>query len=128
MNIILSVHWILAASIWYVVMGLLHDIYVLKNHKGPYSRDLLRLLMDGHVLILSGALLGVCYMMMLNKIQCGCIISLIVGIGMLVYCSLIFPFLKSYVTMFISVMVVVVAIYLSSTFPDIWGIMAPYRK
>ncbi len=114
MNIILSVHWIIASAIWYFIMGLLHDIYVIKNHKGPYDRELLRLLMDGHVLMLSGILLGVCYLMMLNKIQYAPLIALIVGIGMIVYCLMIFPFLKSFVTMFISVMVIIVSIRLNS--------------
>lgn len=91
-------------------MGLLHDIYVIKNHKGAYDRELLRLLMDGHVLMLSGALLAVCFMMMQKSLPYAGWITLIVGVGMLVYCSMIFPFLKSFVTMFISLMVVIVAI------------------
>lgn len=113
MDVILSIHWILIAAIWYFVMGVLHDIFVIKNHKGPYDRELLRLLMDGHVLILSGILLGVCYMMALNNTPYAPVIAMIVGIGMLVYCSMIFPFLKSYVTMFISIMVVIVAMRLT---------------
>jgi hypothetical protein len=127
MNTILSVHWILVSAVWYFVMGVLHDIFVIKNHKGPYDRELLRLLMDGHVLILSGLLLGVCYLMMLNKVQFGSLIAIIVGIGMLVYCFMIFPFLKSFVTMFISVMVIVVAARLYYTFPDIYEIMQKYK-
>jgi hypothetical protein len=127
MNSILSVHWILVSALWYFINGILHDIFVIKNHKGPYDRDLLRLLMDGHVLILSGALLGVCYLMMLNKIQCGCIIAIITAIGMVVYCLMIWPFLKSVVTLLISIMVIIVAIRLNSTFPDIWEIMQKYK-
>ena len=113
MNIVLSVHWILAAAIWYLIMGVLHDFFVIKNHKGPYDRELLRLLMDGHVLMLSGVILAVCYFMMLKNVQYAPLIALIVGIGMIVYCCMIFPFLKSYVTMFISVMVIIVAIRLN---------------
>lgn len=110
MNYVFSIYWFLIAAGWYVVMGVLHDIFVIKNHKGPYDRDLLRLLMDGHVLILSGVLLGVCYLMTLNNVQYASWIGLITGIGMLVYCSMIFPFLKSFVTMFISLMVTLVSI------------------
>ena len=95
---------------WYFIMGLLHDVFIIKNHKGPYDRDLLRLLMDGHVLMLSGVLLGVCFLMLRNNVQYAPLITMIVGIGMLVYCFMIFPFLKSFVTMFISLMVVLVAI------------------
>ena len=114
MNYIFSIYWILIAAGWYFIMGLLHDIYVIKNHKGPYDRELLRLLMDGHVLMLSGIILGVCYLMMLNNIQYASVIALIVGIGMIVYCCMIFPFLKSFVTMFITVMVIIVSIRLNS--------------
>ena len=114
MNIILSIHWTLIAAIWYFAMGVLHDIFVIKNHKGPYDRELLRLLMDGHVLIFSGILLGVCYVMMLNKTPYAPLIAIIAGVGMLVYCFMIFPFLKSFVTMFISLMVVIVGLRLNS--------------
>jgi hypothetical protein len=109
MNIILSIYWILIAAGWYFIMGLLHDIFVIKNHKGPYDRELLRLLMDGHVLMLSGVLLAVCFFMLQKNIQYGAWIALITGIGMIVYCLMIWPFLKSIVTLLISVMVIIVA-------------------
>ncbi len=110
MKTILSTHWILVAAIWMFANGILHDIFIIKNHKGPYDRDLLRLLMDGHVLILSGAVLLVCYQMMLNKAAYAEMIAIIIAIGMLVYCGMIFPFLKSFVTMAISLMVIFVSI------------------
>ena len=117
MDVILSVYWILIAAGWYFIMGLLHDIFVIKNHKGPYDRELLRLLMDGHVLMLSGVLLGVCFMMMQNNLAYAGWLSFIVGIGMLIYCCMIFPFLKSFVTMFISLMVVIVALKYNAQLP-----------
>jgi hypothetical protein len=110
MEYILTNYWILFAAGWYIIMGLLHDIFVIKNHKGSYDRELLRLLMDGHVLILSGALLVICFLMMQNNIQYACTLTVIVGTGMLIYCSMIFPFLKSFVTMFISLMVIIVGV------------------
>ncbi|MEO6301562.1 MAG: hypothetical protein ABIP51_00190 [Bacteroidia bacterium] len=110
MNTLLTVHWVLAASIWYFANGVLHDIVILIRHKGDYNRDLLRLLMDGHLLIFFGLVLFVCYFMMLNKIYYGAIISLIVSISMLVYCGLIFPFLKSFVTIFISTVLAAVSL------------------
>lgn len=115
MNYILSIYWILIAAGWYFIMGLLHDIFVIKNHKGPYDRDLLRLLMDGHVLMLSGVLLGVCFMMMQNNIQYSGWIALITGIGMLLYCCMIWPFLKSIVTILITIMVIIVALRFNLT-------------
>jgi glucose-6-phosphate-specific signal transduction histidine kinase len=103
---------VLIAAGWYFIMGLLHDVFVIKNHKGSYDRELLRLLMDGHVLMLSGVLLGVCFLMLRNNVQYAPLITLIVGIGMLAYCCMIFPFLKSFVTMFISLMVVIIGMKL----------------
>ncbi len=117
MSFLFSVHWVLVAAIWYFGNGILHDIFVLIRHKTGYDRDLLRLLMDGHVLILSGAVLFVCYFMMLNKIHYGAWISIIVAAGMLVYCLMIFPFLKSIVTMAISIMLIIVSVKALQSFP-----------
>lgn len=105
-----SIYWELAAAVWYFGNGVLHDIFVLRNHKGKYDRELLRLLMDGHVLILSGAIVFVCYLMLLHDNHYGAIISLIIAAGMLVYCAMIFPFLKSMVTIAISAILVIVSI------------------
>ena len=128
MKSILTVHWILVAALWYFVNGILHDVFVYINHKGKYDRELLRLLMDGHVLILSGIVMFVCYLMMLSKIQCGALVAIIVAAAMLIYCIMIFPFLKSIGTMFISLIAIMVCINLYSTFPDIWEVMRKYRE
>ncbi|MDB5282465.1 MAG: hypothetical protein JWO06_1540 [Bacteroidota bacterium] len=123
MEIILSVHWVLGAALWFLINGILHDIFVVINHKGNYNRDLLRLLMDGHVLILSGAILLVCYVMLLNKISSAAVIGIIVGVGMLAYCFMIFPFLKSFITMAISVLLIIVCIRLCLVSPNIFQIV-----
>jgi len=110
MNNLLSIHWILISAVWYFGNGVLHDIFVLINHKGKYDRELLRLLMDGHVLILCGLVLSVCYFMMLQKNTFGAaIISILIGISMLIYCAMIFPFLKSFLTIAISIILIIVA-------------------
>jgi hypothetical protein len=127
MKKLLSVHWILITALWYFGSGVLHDYFVIKAHAGDYNRELLRLLMDGHVLIFSGVVLFVCYLMMLSKIQCGNTIAIIVAAFMLIYCLMILPFLASYLTMALSAMVIVVALYLFSTFPSIWNVMEKYR-
>lgn len=116
MSWLLSIHWVLVASLWYFVNGILHDFFILINHKGKYDRDLLRLLMDGHVLILSGVIVFVCYLMMLHKIQYGPIVSIIIAVGMLVYCAMIFPFLKSFVTIIISIILIIVSIKMMNSF------------
>lgn len=123
MNWLLSIHWALIASLWYFGNGILHDVFVLIKHNGKYDRELLRLLMDGHVLMLSGAVTFMCWLMMLSKIQCGGVISIIVAAFMLLYCFMIFPFLKSFGTMAISIMLVVVSIRAVSSFPNIYNII-----
>lgn len=127
MNWLLSIHWALIASVWYFGNGILHDAFVLIRHKGKYDRELLRLLMDGHVLLLSGAVVFVCYLMLLNKIQCGALISIIVAAFMLLYCIMIFPFLKSFGTMAISIMLIAVSIKAMNSFPNIYDIMQNYK-
>lgn len=127
MNWLFSIHWVLISATWYFGNGLLHDIFVLINHKGKYDRELLRLLMDGHVLILSGAVVFVCYLMMLSKIQCGGLIAIIVAAAMLLYCAMIFPFLKSFGTIIISIILIIVSVKAMNSFPSIWDIMKKYR-
>jgi hypothetical protein len=109
MNAFLNPHWLAGAAAWYAVNGLLHDYFVLRNHNGGYDRELLRLLMDGHVLILSGALLFISWFMLRQGIVWGAIISFTTGLSMIIYCGMIFPFLKSFVTLFISIAVCLVS-------------------
>lgn len=127
MNWLLSIHWALIASLWYFGNGILHDAFVLIRHKGKYDRELLRLLMDGHVLMLSGAVVFVCYLMLLNKIQCGALISILIAAFMLLYCIMIFPFLKSIGTMAISLILIAVSVKAMNSFPDIYQIMQNYK-
>ena len=122
-----SIHWALVVSLWYFGNGILHDVFVLKNHKGKYDRELLHLLMDGHVLMLSGAVVFMCWLMMLSKIQCGGVISIIVAAFMLLYCIMIFPFLKSFGTMAISIILIIVSIKAIHSFLNIYNIMQNYR-
>ena len=127
MNWMLSIHWALVASVWYFGNGILHDAFVLVKHKGKYDRELLRLLMDGHVLLLSGAVVFVCWLMMLHKIQCGGLISIIVAAFMQLYCVMIFPFLKSVGSILISIVLIIVSIRAMNGFPNIYEIMSKYR-
>lgn len=127
MKTLLSIHWVLIASLWYFGNGILHDFFVLLRHEGKYDRELLRLLMDGHVLLLSGAVVFVCYLMMLNKIQCGRLIGIIVAAFMLLYCLMVLPFLKSYFTMAISIMLIIVSIKAMNSFPNLYAIMHNYK-
>ncbi len=127
MKTILSIHWAIIASVWYFGNGILHDVFVLINHKGKYDRELLRLLMDGHILMFSGAVVFMCWLMMLSRIQCGGVISIIVAGFMLLYCGMIFPFLKSFGTVAISIMLIAASIKAIKDFPNIYNIMQNYK-
>ncbi len=127
MNWLFSIHWAIIASVWYFGNGILHSAAVLLQHKGKYDRELLRLLMDGHVLMLSGVIVFMCWLMMLSKIQCGGVIGIIVAVFMLLYCLMIFLFLKSYATIAISLFLIIASVKAIYTFPNIYNIMQNYK-
>ena len=77
--------------------------------------------------LLSGAVVFMCWLMMLSKIQCGGVISIIVASFMILYCLMIFPFLKSFVTMAISIILIIAAIKAICSFPKIYNIMQNYK-
>jgi len=110
MKTLLSVHLLLVGSLWYFINGVLHTIMVIFKHQGGYDRELLRLLLDGYALITAGLFLFVSYLMVLNKVPYGSLVGIISAISMLVYCALIFPFLKSFGTIIISILMVIVCI------------------
>ena len=110
MRFLVSDWWFLIVGIWYAANGILHDIFVFIRHKGGYDRELLRLLMDGHVLLLSGALLILCWFMRAQgalAVQ----VSLVCGLFMVIYCFMIFPFLKSIVTLVLSMMLCIFCVF-----------------
>ena len=86
-------------GVWCTVNGILHDIFVVKQHQGPYNRDLLRLLMDGHVLITCGIMQFVSWQLLADGNRWGLWLSGAACISMLSYVALIWPFLKSMVTL-----------------------------
>ena len=57
----------IAAAGWYMINGLLHDYFVITRHKTGYDRDLMRLLLDGHLLIVSGIMMLMSWMMLLQE-------------------------------------------------------------
>ena len=102
---------LLLAGVWYFVNGVLHDVFVLVKHKTGYDRELLRLLMDGHVLMLSGALCIFGSFMPLEASFYTAVLGFITGIFMLGYCIMIWPFLKSVMTTIISLGLTVLSVY-----------------
>ena len=90
-------------GIWYLVNGVLHDIFVLLGEHGKqYDRNLLRLLFDGHILIVGGVVTLLCFTGLKLNYAFAYYICLAICISMLVYCGMIWPFLKSMVTILLS--------------------------
>lgn len=86
----------LALGCWMVLNGLLHDFFVLRSDHGKqYDRDLLRLLTDGHVLLTCGVMQIIAWTGLRNNEPWGYYIAATACISLLIYCAMIFPFLKS---------------------------------
>lgn len=100
----------LIAGIWCIGNGVLHDAFVLAQHKAGYDRDLLRLLMDGHVLLTCGAVYIAGWYVLRQGHPIGPWLCLLAAVSMIVYCAMIFPFLKSFVTLAINVAILVMAL------------------
>ena len=96
---------------WAVVSGILHDIFVLLSEHGKkYDRDLLRLLMDGHILITCGVIQMIAYPGLRNHENWAFYVSGVACISLLVYCAMIFPFLKSLFTILLNTVLLVILI------------------
>lgn len=88
---------------WSTINGILHDIFVLKSEYGKkYDRELLRLLMDGHVLITCGAIQALSFFGLQHNAHWAFATGAIATISLLVYCAMIWPFLKSVVTILLN--------------------------
>ncbi len=94
-----------------VLNGLLHDIIILRSeHGNKYDRNLLRLLMDGHILITCGILQMIAYSGLKNGEHWSYYIASVACISLLIYCAMIFPFLKSVFTIFLKVLMLILII------------------
>lgn len=100
----------LVAGIWALANGILHDAFVLANHKGGYDRELLRLLMDGHILITWGAAYVIAYFLVKQGNALGPWLCLLCALSLIAYCAMIFPFLKSFGTLAINLALLVMAV------------------
>jgi hypothetical protein len=100
------------AGIWALVNGVLHDYFVLRSEHGKvYNRDLLRLLMDGHILITCGAIQAVISSKLQSHEPWAFYIAGITTISLLVYCAMIWPFLKSVATIIINTVLLAILTY-----------------
>ena len=103
-------YFILCLGAYTIINGLLHDFFVLRQHKGDYDRDLLRLLMDGHILLTCGSVYIAAYFLMRPHENAGFYLCLISSLSLIIYCGMIFPFLKSFVTIILNVIVLLIAL------------------
>ena len=84
---------------WSVVNGILHDIFILRSEHGKqYDRTLLRLLMDGHILMTCGAMQMIAVIGLRSNESWAFYVAGLASISLLGYCAMIFPFLKNVVT------------------------------
>ena len=101
----------LAVGGWAAANGILHDIFVLiSEHGKKYDRDLLRLLMDGHILITCGAMQMISYQGLKTNETWAYYVSGTACISLLIYCGMIFPFLKSIVTILLNAALLILLI------------------
>jgi hypothetical protein len=96
---------------WGVLNGILHDVFVLRSEHGrTYDRNLLRLLMDGHILITCGAIQMIAFKGLQANEQWALLASGVASLSLLAYCAMIYPFLKSIVTMALNSLMLLMAI------------------
>jgi hypothetical protein len=99
---------VLLVGAWSVINGVLHDIFVLRSEHGKvYDRNLLRLLMDGHILITCGAFQMLAYKGIIHHALWAYCVAGIASVSLIVYCFMIWPFLKSVVTTVTNIALVV---------------------
>lgn len=127
MKWLFSIHWALIASMWYFGNGLYNIVGTVQKN-GLKIRDMSSgLTAESFLLILSGAVVFVCYLMLLNKIQCGGIISIIISTILVLYCILNLPSVHSFITMAICVFLIAASIKAVRSFPNIYDIMQNYK-
>ena|ERR1044071_4140412 len=104
--------WIVGGvGAWAVLMGVLHDIFVLAGEHGrKYDRNLLRLLMDGHILITCGAVLLVAFTGIRTLEPWALVLSIVAAVSLIGYVAMIWPFLKSVGTLAFSLTVLVTSV------------------
>jgi len=98
--------YILFAGLWSIINGLLHDIFILRERR-PFDRELIRLLIDGHILIFAGIFYLISFYGILNQEMFAYFISIAASVFLLGYCSLIFKMLPSVFTMLINAIALV---------------------
>ena len=101
----------LCVGLWLVINAILHDIFVLLSEHGKkYDRTLLRLLMDGHIMLTCGIIQLISVNGLNTNQPWAYYISITSAISILVYCFMVFPFLKSMVTILLNIGMLVILV------------------
>lgn len=96
---------------WMVLNGILHDIAILNSRHGKkYGRELLRLLMDGHILITCGIMQMISFIGLRSNQPWGYYVAGVASISLLIYCAMIFPFLKSIGTILLNLTLLILLV------------------
>jgi hypothetical protein len=106
-------HFIAFAGVWSLGNGILHDVFILLERR-PFDRDLIRLLVDGHILIFSGVFYFLCYTGIRDQVPLAYGVAAAAALFLLGYCALIFKMLPSFATIVINL---VALIWILITFP-----------
>jgi hypothetical protein len=87
-------YYIAFAGAWAIGNGILHDIFVLIQ-KRPFGRDLIRLLVDGHIMIFAGIFYLLCYNGLKEQQALAYWVAITASVFMLGYCGLIFKLIPA---------------------------------
>jgi hypothetical protein len=103
-------HWIIGfAGIWMLGNGILHDVFILLQ-KRPFEKELIRLLIDGHILIFSGIFFLICFKSLQEGSDLALWLCIVNALFILGYCALIFKMLPAVGIIVISLVVLVVSV------------------
>lgn len=107
MNSFIKLHYFIAfAGIWTLGNGILHDLFVLREGR-PFEKELIRLLIDGHILIFSGILYLLCYNGIKERQSLAFLVSIVIAVFLLGYCGLIFKMLPAVGMILLNIIVLV---------------------
>ena len=99
-------YFIIFAGCWSLGNGVLHDIFVLRERR-PFERELIRLLIDGHILIFAGIVFLLSADGLREQHAASYFIAGTTAIFLLGYCALIFKILPSFITIVINLIVLI---------------------
>lgn len=102
-------YYILFAGGWALVNGILHDIFVIKA-RPVFDKELIRLLIDGHILIFGGIFFIFAYSGIKMQQSWAFYTAIIAAVFILGYCALILKMLPSVMTISINLFALILLI------------------